>query len=78
MASEAIDRVTLRVLGGAFDAVAREMAQGFTARIATDLLEQYAAGTLETGEARSYSFRWPYYDDGAFPYEELSDEDEED
>ena len=58
--------------------VAREMAQGFTARIATDLLEQYAAGTLETGEARSYSFRWPYYDDGAFPYEELSDEDEED
>ncbi len=58
--------------------VARELGEGFTARIATDLLEQYAAGTLETGEAKSYSFRWPYTDTEEFPYEEIPDPAEDD
>jgi len=58
--------------------IAHELSEGFTARIATDILEQYAAGTLETGEPKSYSFRWPYTDTEEFPYEELSDEEIDD
>ena len=56
--------------------VAHEIAQGFVARIAEDLLEQYGNGTLELGEAKAFSFRWPYYDADDFPYQDLEEEDE--
>lgn len=51
--------------------VAREISQGFAAQVAQELLEQYAEGTLELGEPKTVSFRWPYYEaDDAFPYED--------
>ena len=43
----------------------------------TDPQANGISGTLETGESKAYSFRWPYYDDNAFPYADL-DENEED
>lgn len=57
--------------------VAQELGEGFTARIATDILEQYAAGTLDIKEAKSYNFRWPYTQNDQFPYDELMDESAE-
>ena len=56
--------------------VAHEIAQGFVARIAEDLLEQYGNGTLDLGESQSFSFRWPYYDAEDFPYQDPDDEED--
>lgn len=55
---------------------AREIAQEFAAQIAEDLLEQYAAGTLELGEPSTITFKWPDYDENAFPYFDPDDEND--
>lgn len=55
---------------------AREVAQEFAAQIAEDLLDQYAAGTLELGEPSTITLKWPYYDDEDFPYQDTDDENE--
>ncbi len=52
----------------------RELAEGFTARIATDILEQYAAGNLAVKEVKIYKFSWQDIDNTDFPYEDLSED----
>lgn len=53
---------------------AREVALEFAAQVAEDLLDQYAAGTLEMGERSAITFKWPHYDEDAFPYYDPDDE----
>lgn len=55
--------------------MAREVAQEFAADIAADLLDQYAAGTLELGEPSTITFKWPNYDEDAFPYYDPDEEE---
>lgn len=55
--------------------VMTEIAAGFTAQIAQDMLQQYAMGMVEIDEPETYSFRWPYYSQTDFPYDEKSMEE---
>ena len=58
-----------------FYEINRELAEGFSARIATDILEQYAAGNLTTKDAKIYNFSWQDTDNIDFPYEDLPEDD---
>ena len=53
--------------------VAKDIAAGFEAIIAEDLLQQYALGDMKIDEPESYAFRWPYYSQTDFPYEDRSE-----
>ncbi|MTI08651.1 hypothetical protein [Curvivirga aplysinae] len=55
--------------------VGQEIAAGFIAIIAEDMLQQYAMGTLEIDEPETYAFRWPFYSETDFPYEDKSAEE---
>ncbi len=57
-----------------FDEINRELAEGFSARIATDILEQYAAGNLATKDVKIYNFSWQNIDDTDFPYQDLPED----
>lgn len=52
--------------------VAGEIAAGFTAKIAEDLLQQYAMGTIDLKEPETYKFKWPFYSETDFPYDDKS------
>ncbi len=56
-------------------AVAKEISDGFTAKVAEDMLQQYAMGLIDLKEPETFSFKWPFYSETEFPYEEKSEKE---
>ncbi len=54
-----------------------ELATEYAAYLSIVALEDYKAGKIESDEPNNHVFRWPYYDEEAFPYHDDDDLDDE-